>query len=104
MIININDMVLDIHNSKNSNFLNEYKVLNNWILSWYIENHLKFNSLNSLKDSDINKYINKSNKMVTLISNNIPNINIYLDSLDKIIFDKVPESFIKNNKTIEYMC
>ena len=42
--------------------------------------------------------------MVTLISNNIPNINIYLDSLDKIIFDKVPESFIKNNKTIEYMC
>tara|TARA_B100001093_G_C26108746_1_gene710026 strand:+ start:37 stop:324 length:288 start_codon:yes stop_codon:yes gene_type:complete len=95
--------MLEINDKKSENLLSEYKLLYKWILSWYIENHLKFNSLNSLKENNINSYIDRSYNLVNLISYNIPNKLLYLDNLDKIIFKKIPESFIKINNNIEHM-
>ena len=80
----------------------EYKDLFKWVLSWYIDNHLKFASLESINNRIIDKYIDKPEKMVTIVYHGLSLDCLQnCDNLDKEIYNKIPKKNATENELIE---
>ena len=72
----------------------ECKELFKWLLSLYIDNYLKYSSLDSLNTKVMNKYIEKAETLVVLVQHNLPLDTIQYDNLDKQIYKKIPKNIM----------
>lgn len=86
---------------KNKFWSLEYQQLFKWILIWYIENHLKFSSIDSINTKVFNNYLQRSEKIILVVSHGLSLDGLNYDNLDKDIFDKIPKEYISNNKIFE---
>ena len=72
----------------------EGKELFKWIISLYLDNYLKYSSLDSMDNKIMNKYIFKAQELVSIIQHNLPLDTIQHDNLDKQIYKKIPKNIM----------
>lgn len=80
--------------TKNKIMPEEIKELFKWVISLYIDNYLKFSSLDSLDTKIINKYITRTENIISLVQYNLPLDTIQHDNLDKQIYKKIPKNIM----------
>lgn len=80
--------------TKNKIMPEECKELFKWLLSLYIDNYLKYSSLDSLNTKVMNKYIEKAEMLVMIVQHNLPLDTIQHDNLDKQIYKKIPKNIM----------
>ena len=80
--------------TKNKIMPEECKELFKWLLSLYIDNYLKYSSLDSLDNKIMNKYIDKAESLVSVVQYNLPLDTIQCDNLDRQIYKKIPKNIM----------
>jgi hypothetical protein len=78
----------------------EGKELFKWILCLYIDNYLKYSSLDSINNKIMNTYTLKAEGLVSIIYHNLPLDTIQYDTLDKQIYNKIPKNIMTSGMSL----